>query len=165
MSGPLDVAKPSPGTMLSGLLVGGLIGGALDLAFALGFAASGGTPPLRLLQIIASGLFGKPALDGGVPMAVWGLAAHFGLSLGWAGVYLLLVRVRPTLAARPWISGPLFGTLVFLAMRLVVLPLSAFPFPVSFKPLGTVLDLLSHMLFFGVPIALAVRRGVSVSKP
>jgi hypothetical protein len=43
-------------------------------------------------------------------------------------------------------------------MRLVVLPLSAFPFPVRFKPLNTVLDLMSHMFFFGVPIAVAASK-------
>ena len=43
-------------------------------------------------------------------------------------------------------------------MRLVVLPLSAFPHPVTFKPLSASLDLLSHMFLFGVPIALAAAR-------
>jgi hypothetical protein len=45
-------------------------------------------------------------------------------------------------------------------MRLVVLPASAFPFPVTFKPLATTLDLLSHTFLFGVPIALAIRKAV-----
>ena len=45
-------------------------------------------------------------------------------------------------------------------MRLVVLPLSAFPFAVKFRPLASILDLLSHIFFFGVPIALAARRAL-----
>ena len=45
-------------------------------------------------------------------------------------------------------------------MRLVALPLSAFPYPVTFKPLATSLDLISHALLFGVPIAWAVRRAL-----
>ena len=45
-------------------------------------------------------------------------------------------------------------------MRLVVLPLSAFPHPVSFKPLSAGLDLLSHVFFFGLPIALAAARAI-----
>ena len=53
-----------------------------------------------------------------------------------------------------------FGVVVFGVMRLIVLPLSAFPYPVTFKPLATVLDLLSHMLLFGIPIALAIRGAV-----
>jgi hypothetical protein len=61
-------------------------------------------------------------------------------------------------ARRPFASGIAFGIIVFLVMRLVVLPLSAFPFPVTLKPVATALDLMSHMFLFGVPIALAARR-------
>lgn len=143
------------------VLLGGLIAGALDILFAISFAAWNGTRPVQLLQIVASGLFGKSALSGGLPMAAMGLALHFLLSLLWAGLFLALAWLRPALAQSPYLYGLLFGVLVFFAMRLVVLPLSAFPFPVSFKPLATVLDLLSHMLLFGLPIALAVRRALA----
>jgi uncharacterized membrane protein YagU involved in acid resistance len=139
------------------LMAGGLVAGILDIGFALSFAAYNGTPPMRLLQIVGSGLWGKAAFDGGVQTAGWGLALHFALSLSWASVYLGLAWAWPSLARRPNVSGPLFGVFVFLAMRLVILPLSAFPYPVTFKPLATILDLLSHMFLFGLPIALAVR--------
>jgi uncharacterized membrane protein YagU involved in acid resistance len=143
------------------VLLGGLIAGALDILFAISFAAWNGTRPVQLLQIVASGLFGKSALSGGLPMAAMGLALHFLLSLLWAGLFLAAAWLRPALAQSPYLYGLLFGMLVFFAMRLVVLPLSAFPFPVNFKPLATVLDLLSHMLLFGLPIALAVRRALA----
>lgn len=145
---------------LRGIAIGGLVGGALDIVFALSFAAYNGTPPVRLLQIVASGLMGKAAFDGGLPMAGLGLAAHFALSFAWAGVFLLLIRSLPRLAQHAVATGAVFGVLVFGAMRLVVLPLSAFPFPVTFKPLATLLDLLSHMFLFGVPIALAARAAM-----
>ena len=146
---------------IRGVLLGGLIAGALDIAFAISFAAYNGTAPVQLLQIVASGAFGKAALDGGVPMAAFGLAAHFALSVAWAGVYLLLVRSMPPIVARHAIvAGVAFGILVFLAMRLVVLPVSAFPFPVRFRPVATFLDLLSHTFLFGVPIAVAIRKAV-----
>ena len=45
-------------------------------------------------------------------------------------------------------------------MRLVVLPLSAYPRPVTFKPLATVLDLLSHMVLFAGPVVVLVARAV-----
>jgi uncharacterized membrane protein YagU involved in acid resistance len=140
------------------VLWGGLVAGTLDIAFAISFAAYNGTAPMRLLQAVASGAFGQAAFAGGVPMAAGGLALHFLLSFLWAGLFLVLARLRPSLALRPYLAGSLFGVLVFLGMRLVVLPLSAFPFPVIFKPVATASDLLSHMLLFGVPIALAVRR-------
>ena len=38
-------------------------------------------------------------------------------------------------------------------------------FPVTVKPLSTILDLLSHTLLFGVPIALATRRAYAGTAP
>jgi hypothetical protein len=47
-------------------------------------------------------------------------------------------------------------------MRLVVLPLSAFPRPVTFKPLATVMDLASHIFLFGLPIVWATRKAIYI---
>jgi uncharacterized membrane protein YagU involved in acid resistance len=80
------------------------------------------------------------------------------MSFVWASLFLMASRQFRMLVERPLLSGVLFGIVVFLTMRLVVLPLSAFPFPMSFRPLATVLDLLSHMFLFGVPIAWASRQ-------
>jgi uncharacterized membrane protein YagU involved in acid resistance len=143
---------------LRAILVGGAIGGAGDLAFALANTLAHDKTPMFLLQLIASGAFGKAAFDGGVPMAAVGAAFHFALSWLWAGVYVAVSRRWPRMVAKPWLSTIAFGVCVFLAMRLVVLPLSAFPFPVSFKPLPSLLDLLSHVYLFALPIAWATRR-------
>ena len=140
------------------VLVGGSIAGTLDIIFAISFAGYRGVPPVRLLQTVASGLLGDTAFSGGIPAAVLGLALHFGISYSWAGIFLLAARQLPKLVRRPILSGIFFGVAVFFTMRLVVLPLSAFPYPVSFNPLATTLDLMSHTMLFGVPIALAARR-------
>ena len=145
---------------LSAVLLGGSVAGALDIIFAISFAAYNGVAPVRLLQIVASGLLGTQAFAGGVPVAVLGLALHFALSFLWAGIFFGLASRVPSLTRYPFVAGAAFGVVVFLVMRLVVLPLSAFPYPVSFKPLATTLDLLSHALLFGLPIALAVRRAL-----
>jgi hypothetical protein len=142
------------------VLLGGSIAGLLDIIFAISFAAYNGATPVRLLQTVASGLLGSAAFNGGVPVAALGLALHFGMSYLWAGAFLAAAKLIPALALHPFVSGIAFGIIVFLAMRLIVLPLSAFPYPVTFKPLATVLDLLSHMLLFGVPIAWAVQRAL-----
>ena len=148
--------------ILSAVLLGGSIAGALDIIFAISFAAYNGATPVRLLQTVASGLLGTAAFTGGVPVAALGLALHFGMSFLWAGAFLLLAKLVPALVLHPLASGVAFGVCVFLAMRLVVLPLSAFPYPVTFKPLGTVLDLMSHALLFGVPIAWAIQMALVV---
>src|SRR5262245_5489069 len=143
---------------IKAIVIGGLIGGALDLDFAVSFAALNGVPPVKLLQSVASGAFGSSASDGGQTTAFAGFAIHFVLSLLWAALFAFLAsRIEP-LRRNAIVSGALFGILVFFMMRLVVLPLSAFPRPVSFNMPASFYDLLSHMFLFGVPIALAYRR-------
>jgi len=148
------------GSYFSAVLLGGAIGGALDILFAISFAAYNGFARVRLLQTVASGLLGVSAFAGGVPVAVLGLVLHFGLSFLWATVFSGLALLAPFLIRYPFVAGVGFGVAVFLVMRLVVLPLSAFPYPVTFEPLATTLDLLSHALLFGFPIALALRKGL-----
>lgn len=149
-------------SMRGAVLAGGMLGGALDLAFALVFAGSQGVAPARVLQTIASGLLGQAAYAGGSGVMVLGAACHFALSLGWAALFCMAAWRWRLLARRAWLSGPLFGVLVFLGMRLVVLPLSAYPRPVAFPPLSSALDLLSHMFLFGLPIAWWAARALRV---
>jgi len=148
------------GSYVSAVLVGGSVAGALDILFAISFAAYNGMAPVRLLQTVASGLLGTSAFAGGLPVAALGLVLHFGLSFLWASMFLGLALLAPSLIRYPLVAGVGLGIAVFLATRLVVLPLSAFPYPVTFKPLATTLDLLSHMLLFGLPIVVAVRKSL-----
>jgi uncharacterized membrane protein YagU involved in acid resistance len=147
------------------VLVGGSIAGTLDILFAISFASYDGVPPADLLQTVASGLLGNAAFSGGIPTAALGLVLHFGMSYLWAGIFVVAARRLPRLVRQPMLYGVLFGVAVFLTMRLVVLPLSDFPYRVTFKPLSTILDLLSHTFLFGVPIALAARRAYAGAAP
>lgn len=146
---------------IKAILIGGVLGGAFDLAFALVSAASNGIAPARLLQIIASGAFGNAAMDMGAAGSASGALFHFGLSLLWAALFAMIAARFRAVSAKPWLSGPIFGVIVFFAMRLVVLPLSAYPNPVRFAMPGAFYDLLSHMFLFGLPIALANRAFAS----
>ncbi|GAP66619.1 hypothetical protein MBSD_n1930 [Mizugakiibacter sediminis] len=139
------------------ILAGGAIAGALDIAFAITFAVLRGGTAMRLLQTIASGLLGAAAYDGGWPTAALGFVLHFAMALLIAAIFCLASRRLPVLTRRAPAAGMLYGFGVFLAMRLVVLPLSAYPHPVTFAPLASALDLGSHMFFVGLPIALAAR--------
>lgn len=146
---------------LFAILVGGSIAGALDLAFAISFAVLRSGTAMRLLQTIASGLLGRAAFDGGAPVAVLGLVLHFAMTLLIAAIFYVAARRLPALVRHAPAAGVLYGIGVFLVMRLVVLPLSAFPYPVTFAPLATSLDLCSHMFFVGLPIALATRAAAA----
>lgn len=143
------------------LLVGGSIAGMLDILFAIVSAGYSGATPTQVLHAVASGALGKAAFSGGFPVAAFGLALHFLLSFAWAGLFLVAARRMPVLTRKPLVSAIAFGIVVFVLMRCVLLPLSAFPLPVSFKLPGAALDLLSHMFLFGMPIALAARRASS----
>ncbi|CAN5607137.1 hypothetical protein BH20VER3_BH20VER3_19970 [soil metagenome] len=140
------------------ILIGGTIGGLLDITYAIGFSALRGVPPIRILQSVASGLLGAPAFNGGISTAALGLVLHFGIALLWALIFYLASRVIPSLTRHPVVAGILFGLIIYAAMNLVVLPLSAFPRKVSFPLLVLVTGLLVHMFCIGLPISLAVRR-------
>jgi hypothetical protein len=139
------------------IVVGGLLGGAGDLLFAIAWAGINGMAPQKLLQVIASGWFGQVAFEGGWNTAAIGFASHFGIALVVAALFSALVTRVPALLERPLVAGMALGVATFLVMRLVVLPLSAFPFPVKMFTLGAGLDLLSHLFLFGTPIAFARR--------
>jgi hypothetical protein len=149
------------------VLVGGLIGGAGDILFAIAWAGINGRTPEWLLQTVATGLLGPSAYEGGLGAAILGLAAHFALSIGWAALFVAAAARLRRVAANPWLAGPAFGLLVFFVMRLVVLPVSAFPYPVSFSQPGATYDLLSHLFLFGLPIALFAAKVLRsrVSRP
>lgn len=140
------------------ILVGGAIAGALDILYAITYWSFNGLSAERVLQSIASGLYGKEAYAGGLSLAMLGLALHFLMSFGYATVFLLASQRLPMLRHRPALAGIVFGIGVFFFMRHVVLPMSAFPHPIVFRPVGSSLDLLSHIFLFGLPIALACAR-------
>lgn len=147
-----------PGTFRP-ILVGGAIAATGDILFAIGMALARGDTAVHLLQVVASGALGRAAFDGGVPTALAGLGLHVLLSLGWAGLFVLAARAFPALVRRPLWSALGYGVLVLVAMRLVVLPLSAFPFPSGLTPSWALLgDALSHVFLFALPIVLAARR-------
>ena len=142
------------------VLVGGGVAGALDIAYAIGFAAWRGMPPETLLQLVASGLLGSAAYDGGTATAVLGLLLHFAIALSAAAVFYAAARRWSVLRRHALLAGPAFGLAMFAVMNVIVLPLSAYPHPVRFSLLGTGTNLASHLFLFGLPIALATRHAL-----
>ena len=86
---------------------------------------------------------------------LFGVLAHIAISIGWAYGYTDLATRTPALSRAPWISGSVFGLLVFLAMQSILLSVHQF---VTFTPLAFLNNIVLHTLFFGVPIALVVSR-------
>jgi uncharacterized membrane protein YagU involved in acid resistance len=137
------------------ILTGGLIAGFLDIVAAFIVYGLRGATPLRILQTIASGLLGSAAFEGGLATAALGLFLHFGIAIGWAAVYYAVSRRLAALSRRPLLSGVVFGAVVYFAMNLVVLPLSA----VAKRPFAfDVVILAVHMICVGLPIGFLVSR-------
>ena len=139
---------------LPAILSGGLIAGALDITYASLDGLLSGRPIARTLQSVASGLLGRAAFQGGWPHAALGVGLHFCIAVGAATIYYAISRKLRVILDRPWVSGPLFGAIVYFTMNRVVVPLSAAPFHIKFRFMG----LLVHMLLVGLPIALSVRH-------
>jgi uncharacterized membrane protein YagU involved in acid resistance len=106
---------------------------------------------------VASGLLGKPAFDGGWPVAALGLALHYGIVIVAAALFFAVARRWAWLHNEPVTAGLAYGVAIYAFMNFVVLPLSAFPFPVRFPLLTTATGLLAHMLV-GLSISLITRR-------
>lgn len=145
-------------TALSAILPGAAIAGALDITYAILFYGWRGAPATRVLQSVASGLLGASAFEGGAATAALGLVLHFCIALIWAALFYIASRRIALLVRQPVLSGIVYGAIIYAAMNLIVLPLSAIPRKVTFPPLVLVTGLLVHMFFIGLPIALAVRR-------
>ena len=157
---------PRP-SALRAILTGGIVAGTLDIVFAIFFygIARGGTAA-DVLRSVASGWFGKPALEGGAGMAAVGLATQYLIATGAAAVFYAASRSFPALRRLPVTAGAVFGIGLYFFMNFVVIPLSRAPFRVHLAPKSTGPALLVHVLLIGVPIALCARRyGGEASRP
>jgi len=135
------------------ILVGGLTAGAFDLIAA--FISFGWGSPLG----IASGLLGRRALAGGAGIWILGVILHFVIAGSAAAVYYFASRRLPFLKRNFVVCGLFYGIAVFLAMNLVVVPLSAVPWKTgSFSLPGLIQGLLVHMFLIGLPISISTWR-------
>lgn len=144
------VIPPSP---RRAVLYGGFVAGSLDVLVA---ALINRVDPLVILRAIASGLLGRAAFAGGLPVSLLGLLLQWAMSLLIAAIFVLAAR-RLAWMCRRWIpAGLAYGVVVFVVMEFVVVPLSA-----AKNPHFTALSLLENvlaMLLYGLIIAFFARR-------
>ena len=138
------------------VVLAGVVGATCDIVYAILYYGWKGTAAERILQTVASGLLGKPAYDGGWPVAALGLALHYGIVIVAAALFFAVARRWAWLRDEPVTAGLAYGVTIYGVMNFVVLPLSAFPFPVRFPLLTTATGLLAHMLV-GLSISLITR--------
>lgn len=138
-------------------LYGALVVGVLDAMDAIVyFGLTRRATPTRVFQSIAGGLLGRSTFQGGVATALLGVLVHFRVAFSIVSAYFAANRWVRALTRHPVSCGLVYGILAYLAMNLVVLPLSAagrapFSLPVMLN------GLLIHAFGVGLPSALFAR--------
>ncbi|HEX4562569.1 MAG TPA: hypothetical protein VH113_12110 [Gemmatimonadales bacterium] len=104
-------------TPLQAILYGTLAVAALDIADAFIYYAFYGATPVRILQSIAVGLLGRDlAYQGGAATAILGAVLHCFISFSIVTVFYIAATKLPVLTRRPWVSGTIYGLLVYATM-------------------------------------------------
>jgi hypothetical protein len=153
-------AAPASNTM-SRLLLGAalmaLLCGTADLVFVRLYWASAGLDFQGIGQSIGQGWYGRASGDMGWTSANVGFASHYAIMFCMALAYFLVARAWPALWRQPWIFGPLYGGLLYVAMTAIVVPLSAAPARAP-QPGWMLASIAFHVLGVGIPMALAARK-------
>jgi hypothetical protein len=147
---PQSVAKALAGCIL--------IAGTLDLSDALIFYGLRGVPAQRLLQVIASGLIGAPALRLGLPGAALGLVIHYCITSVWSAIFIFAALRFRVLRRFPVVSGLLYGLLIYAVMNYVVLPHTKVVGHAPFHVATFVNGVAALVFCMGLPIAIITRR-------
>jgi hypothetical protein len=140
------------------ILGAGLLAGTLDITAAcLHYFIRTGNNPVTVLHYVASGIVGKEAFGGGWPIALLGLALHFGIALTFAGLYFYLYSRLALLRRNKLVSGIGYGIAVWLVMTWVVVPLSRVPSQ-PFQLIPAIIGMSIIVVAVGLPISFVVHR-------
>lgn len=151
------------GRWLGTVLLAGCTAATIDLLFAFAFFGLRlGITPVRVMQSVASGLFGRASFDGGLATAAAGFVAHYAILIVAAWLYYAASLRLPRLNRHAIASGLAFGLAIYLTMTFVVVPLSAAPFRLPRLTINAVGQFLVHPVL-GLAIALIVRRAAARS--
>src|ERR1700679_1152800 len=142
-------------TRLGVITIAGLIAGVLDLAATSTLMRAKGIAVEQLLQSIASGALSPSAFKGGRKTAAAGLFFHFLIAFLAAAIYYGISRRWMLLLDHPLLSGFCYGIAIHIVMSRIVIPLSAEPTR-EFSAKSFFTQLIIHILFVGLPIALTV---------
>jgi len=137
--------------LLTNILITGLIAGTLDILSAI-FILAGGNA-VGTFKYIASGAFGKAALEGGNEMVAWGALFHYIIATSWTTAFFLLYPKLPFLKWNKWFNAVAYGLIVQTLMSLVVLPLTQIA-PRTFNLSGFSKNAVILMFAIGLPAAL-----------
>lgn len=145
------------------IIMAGLVVGTLDLTAATIQTIVMGGNPLRMLQYIASGIFGKDAFEGGLRYSLLGGIIHYGIAFSWTILFFLLYPKINGLASHKLLTGLVYGLIVWLIMNRVVVPLSKIPdSPFNLK--NALIGLGILIIAIGIPLSFMAARYYSAQK-
>jgi hypothetical protein len=143
-------AQPSrTSRVATAILAGGLTAGVFDFTIA---CVESGKPPLFIGKAVATGWFGKAALQGGLDVSLIGIASHFAIMASFAAAFVLASLREPALRRWFFVAGPLYGAVIFDVMRFIVMPLSAAGYGMP-KPPVLYFEFAGHVFMVGLVIA------------
>jgi hypothetical protein len=141
----------------STVAIAGVLAGVIDLVFNTVKAVNAGTSVLRPWKGVAAALLGRDAVSqGGDAMAIIGVGLHFLITIGAAAIYYLVAKRQGWLVRHAFLSGLVFGTMFFLAMNYVILPLSVIGHPLYVGGETIAIALPSHIIIIGLPISMII---------
>ena len=143
---------------IAAILKTGLIAGACDICCAmLHYVLRTGNNPLRILNYVASAVFGAEASEPGVAMPLLGLLFHFTIATIFAAFFFFIFPRLKFLSKNIIVSGIAYGLFVWLVMNLIVVPLSRIGrFPSN--PLQAAISLIIIIVAIGLPITILTYR-------
>ncbi|NIJ54174.1 DUF1440 domain-containing protein [Dyadobacter arcticus] len=131
-----------------------IIAGALDILAAILIYSiiMEQTTPSRICMSIASGIFGKEAYSGGVPMVLTGLLLHFFIAFLFSTFYYRIFPYLRMLRKQKLVCGILYGIFVWLVMNVGVLRITfpKMPFP---DPRSSLIGMSILIVAVGIPIS------------
>ena len=137
------------------ILITGLIAGTIDILSAI-FILAGGNA-VGTFKYVASGAFGKAALDGGNEMIAWGALFHYIIAMSWTTAFFLLYPKLPFLKWNKWFNAIAYGLIIQTLMSFVVLPMTNIA-PRTFNVWGFLENAVILMFAIGLPSALIADR-------
>ncbi|MGH7661903.1 MAG: DUF6789 family protein [Vulcanimicrobiaceae bacterium] len=146
-------------SMVRNGVIGGLVAGVVLELFLLGAAmlTSSASPFVLLaglLQFNAQWAIGKAALAS--PSYAWlGAVVHFATCIVWGLGFVYAARSRPQIVQAPWISGLLYGIIVWIGTQFVLVATGLWTPP---TPNEAETELIAYCVFFGLPLAYTVAK-------
>ena len=152
-----EETKKSNQPLIKAIVTGWIVAGTLDISAAVIQTLLYGREPMRMLQYIASGMFGADAFSGGVPFSILGLLFHYIIAMGWTVLFFVVYPKVHFLSKNIFLTAFLYGFFVWLMMNRVVLPLSQIP-AAPFRIMGAVTAMLILVVAIGLPLAIVAKR-------